>query len=343
MLTMGRTLQRRVQGLVVLTTMMVVALMFRLPYISDSSDSSHNVHQRREFIPYLIDSERVADGRKLSASFESRIQYENSNSEETGRLGAKNISLPKRTHQDSGFSIFKTDDTAKNKTVGANVDSHIRKESERKDGVASVALCDNECERFRKLIDSWPADRPRAGFYYLTKPSRLSRLNASLSSVDTYFNNRFHYPVIVFHEDDLNPYLDAIRSMTKSDVFFQRVQFITPDFLTKPIPKQIPCISSISYRFMCRFHAKLVYELPIIRSLQYYWRLDDDSLLLSDVTYDVFPLHGTPFAAVRLPVASLGRHLVRTGSVGVDRTVRTRTQRDHPLLPVVDQGLAVLQ
>jgi hypothetical protein len=148
--------------------------------------------------------------------------------------------------------------------------------------------CNEVCQRLRTLMQSWPADKPRAAFYYLTKPNRMMMLNASLASVDAHFNNRFRYPIIVFHEADLTPYLDDIRRMTKSPLFFQQIQFTVPEFLTQRIPNKIPCISSVSYRHMCRFHAKVVYELPIMQTLQYYWRLDDDSVLLSDVTYDVF-------------------------------------------------------
>eukprot|EP01067_Filipodium_phascolosomae_P003731 Filipodium_phascolosomae@DN2664_c0_g1_i1.p1 len=70
-------------------------------------------------------------------------------------------------------------------------------------------------------------------------------------------------------------------------VFFQQVIFEIPAFL-KDVPEIIPCYKPIGYRHMCRFQAKLVYEQPIIKELDYYWRLDDDSLLREHVTYDVF-------------------------------------------------------
>ena len=39
---------------------------------------------------------------------------------------------------------------------------------------------------------------------------------------------------------------------------------------------------------MCRFQAKTIYDLPIMRRLDYAWRLDDDSILHGDITYDIF-------------------------------------------------------
>jgi len=41
---------------------------------------------------------------------------------------------------------------------------------------------------------------------------------------------------------------------------------------------------------MCRFHAKTVYEQPILARLQYVWRLDDDSYITKPISYDVFRL-----------------------------------------------------
>ena len=41
---------------------------------------------------------------------------------------------------------------------------------------------------------------------------------------------------------------------------------------------------------MCRFHAKTLYEQPILVGLQYVWRLDDDSYITKPIGYDVFRL-----------------------------------------------------
>jgi len=56
-----------------------------------------------------------------------------------------------------------------------------------------------------------------------------------------YFNNRFHYPVVLFCEKDLfnDVYFERIRSFTNSTIFFQQVVFKLPLFLTKPVPAEI--------------------------------------------------------------------------------------------------------
>jgi alpha 1,2-mannosyltransferase len=47
-------------------------------------------------------------------------------------------------------------------------------------------------------------------------------------------------------------------------------------------------VYSIGYRHMCRFHAKTVYDQPIMQGLEYAWRLDHDSFFTRPIDYDVF-------------------------------------------------------
>lgn len=145
-----------------------------------------------------------------------------------------------------------------------------------------------DCQRFRALLRSWPPHKPKAAFYILTQPGRLKLLKNALESIDKNFNSKFSYPVIIFHESDLISFIPSIRNLTTSDLFFQEISFYLPDFIDKPVKFGIPCLSHIGYRHMCRFHAKGVFQTPIMRGLDYYWRLDDDSLLLRDISYDVF-------------------------------------------------------
>lgn len=151
----------------------------------------------------------------------------------------------------------------------------------------------DDLQKFKTMLNTWPADKPKAAFYILTRVSRLKSLFHVLQSIDKYFNCRFHYPIILFHENELIPYISSVRRYTNSSLYFQQVKFATPTFLTQRVQFDIPCLSPVSYRHMCRFHAKSVYEHPIIQQLDYYWRLDDDSLLLNPIKYDVFSFMST--------------------------------------------------
>ena len=146
-----------------------------------------------------------------------------------------------------------------------------------------------ECQRLRRLLHDWPSDKPKAVIYYLTRTAKLESLNLSLKSLDKQFNDKFRYPIIIFHEDELVPNIPNIRMYTNSAIFFQQVKFSIPSFLPRPVPLVVPYSrKGFGYRHMCRFHAKIVYQLPVLWGFDYYMRLDDDSFFLSNVTYDWF-------------------------------------------------------
>ena len=71
---------------------------------------------------------------------------------------------------------------------------------------------------------------------------------------------------------------------------FQAVRFDIPSFVNQSAVPKRACTKTIGYRHMCRFHAKTLYEQPILDGLQYVWRLDDDSFITKPIRYDVFRL-----------------------------------------------------
>ena len=126
----------------------------------------------------------------------------------------------------------------------------------------------------------------KAAIYYLVQPRRIEQLMTSLQSLDTYFNDRFHYPVIIFHENNFtNEHERQVRNATKSELYFQTVTFTLPDCITRPVPGMR---WSVGYRHMCQFQSKLIYEQPLVENLDFIWRLDDDSFILSEIKYDIF-------------------------------------------------------
>ncbi|XP_013387234.1 glycolipid 2-alpha-mannosyltransferase 2 isoform X2 [Lingula anatina] len=148
-----------------------------------------------------------------------------------------------------------------------------------------------EYARFMEMMKKWPSDKPKATIFYLLYTQRISRFRGAIQSVDKFFNNRFQYPIVLFHEPDLlESHKQAINSWTTSNVFFQIVEFIIPEWIRMPADDWLhTCgFARMGYRHMCRFQSVLVSQQPILQPIEWYWRLDDDSELLSDVTYDVF-------------------------------------------------------
>jgi alpha 1,2-mannosyltransferase len=134
----------------------------------------------------------------------------------------------------------------------------------------------------------------KATILYLARSKRgdIENLKHSLSLLDINFNDKFNYPVIIFHEDFNESLLEDIQKSTRSNLKFEKVDFQVPDFLkNEAIPEFIYVDGfefSIGYRHMCRFFSGLIYQNPALKGYDYYWRLDTDSFLLGKIDYDIF-------------------------------------------------------
>ena len=123
----------------------------------------------------------------------------------------------------------------------------------------------------------------KAAIVYIvsSNPERQREFYVSLRRLDRHFNNRYHYPVIVFHEEDFSDQLKMqVLRNTKSSVTFAPVSFV----YDRPHNQEF----RIGYCNMCRFFAGQVQDHPALRGLDWFMRCDTDSLLLRDINYDVF-------------------------------------------------------
>jgi len=85
-------------------------------------------------------------------------------------------------------------------------------------------VCDEECHRFRRLLDAWPAGKPKGAVILLLKdPSSIAYFARSSHLFSANFNDAYNYPVIVFHEENMNnqTYRQRLRSVTNSSLYFQ--------------------------------------------------------------------------------------------------------------------------
>jgi len=83
--------------------------------------------------------------------------------------------------------------------------------------------CDEECLRFGRLLDTWPADKPRAAVVLLLQPSSIDTFARSSRLFSANFNDAYNYPMIVFHEENMNSEANRqrLRSLTNSSLYFQ--------------------------------------------------------------------------------------------------------------------------
>ena len=153
--------------------------------------------------------------------------------------------------------------------------------------------CENDCAKLQSILKHWPesSTKPKAAIYFLVQVDRVASIAHSLQHLNKYFTRNFPCPIILFHESNWNKtHADIVRQSTNDSLFFQEVHLETPSFLKNTAPSVPPCAVNpeIGYRHMCRFNAKSVYEHPIIQGFEFLFRLDDDSLIQSSITYDVF-------------------------------------------------------
>lgn len=134
---------------------------------------------------------------------------------------------------------------------------------------------------------------------FLTKRSGLDDLKRSLHFLFANFNDRFGYPVLVFHTGDLPHELldremagtlnERQRALLEAHEVKDFMEF-PPGYDQKlgPIPNPFYTSRYPGYHQMCAFWFRKVFLQPRMRHVEYYWRFDTDSYLLSDVRYDVF-------------------------------------------------------
>ncbi|CAD5124096.1 unnamed protein product [Dimorphilus gyrociliatus] len=176
----------------------------------------------------------------------------------------------------------------------------------KRNGIVQYSLIEEKCEelsKFRRYLASFPKEKSDSAIYYLVKTERSEMMIDGLINIYSRFNKKFNYPIILFHEQKLSQQLkDEFRNICpKCNLFFQLINFTVPTqykrnlplidkLLVKDAGKGRICsrAEDVNYRTMCRFQSFLVYEEPILDHLEYIWRLDDDSRILSDINYDVF-------------------------------------------------------
>ena len=153
---------------------------------------------------------------------------------------------------------------------------------------------------------------PRAAIVYLAHLHRAEELVTSLDSLYRHFLSLHgaEYPVIVFYEPEQaklltrelkQRYRRAVRHMKLSNtsslsagkhsvLFFVEAEGFYD--LPAEAPADLPVYGGkgLGYRFMCRFWAYGFFKQPVAADLDYFWRLDTDTLLLRDIREDPFTM-----------------------------------------------------
>lgn len=120
---------------------------------------------------------------------------------------------------------------------------------------------------------------------YLSRRQDIQNLKKSLKLLYKFFNKKFKYPVLIFHDDFTKQEENSLLKINKN-IKFENVEFKIPPWIDQN--KSFKTDFSMGYRHMCRFFSGELYKNDAIKNYDWYWRLDSDSFIHSDINYDIF-------------------------------------------------------
>lgn len=129
---------------------------------------------------------------------------------------------------------------------------------------------------------------PRGGIVVLARKKSVAIFKVALARLDKYLNDRYGFPVVVFH-DDLEPsHEEELRAATRSTLTFEQIAMCVPEFLKPLDVPEYAGDSPVGYRHMMRLFAFKLFAHPALDEFDYYWRMDTDSYLSAPVTDNLF-------------------------------------------------------
>ncbi|KXN65528.1 glycosyltransferase family 15 protein [Conidiobolus coronatus NRRL 28638] len=141
-------------------------------------------------------------------------------------------------------------------------------------------------------------ERLNAAFVILLRNGELKGILESMESLEQRFNSKFNYPYIFLNEQNFTQEFKlSVANATKSEVKFGTIplhQWKIPNWIDQPKMRagwenlEYPNFNSIPYRHMCRFYSGFFYQHPLVRDLDYYWRVEPEVDFHCDINYDPF-------------------------------------------------------
>lgn len=122
----------------------------------------------------------------------------------------------------------------------------------------------------------------------LARRKNLYNFRLALTMLDENVNSRWHYPVVVMHDDLKADERAELQAGTQSVLSFHEIQMCVPEFLRNgDVPEYVEQ-SPINYRSMMRLFSHMVFMHPALAPYTHFMRMDTDSFFLSPLEFDVF-------------------------------------------------------
>ncbi|KAH3661601.1 hypothetical protein OGAPHI_006449 [Ogataea philodendri] len=144
--------------------------------------------------------------------------------------------------------------------------------------------------------------RMNAAFVVLARNSEVDGVVSSMKSLERHFNQWFNYPWIFLNNERFShEFKKRVSEVSSGPVRFGVVtppkwnfkeQKSDPVYFKEAVESQGDrCImygNTASYHNMCRFYSGFFFNHPLVKKLDYYWRVEPDVDFYCDLTYDPF-------------------------------------------------------
>lgn len=176
----------------------------------------------------------------------------------------------------------------------------------------SVFNRNSGCNNIDQYLKQEGYERQNATILILTKNDELDQIITSVDSIETHFNQWFHYPYVFLNnvpfDDDFK---EIIQRHTDSVVEFGELkpdEWEFPEYtrnsnITNNIDNAYSILDDTiklqgdygvlygdikTYHQMCRFYSGKFYKNKLVTKYDWYWRLEPDVEFFCDITYDPF-------------------------------------------------------
>jgi alpha 1,2-mannosyltransferase len=156
-------------------------------------------------------------------------------------------------------------------------------------------------EAGKLILNSPESSKPdllNAAFVILVRNEELEGIVSSIKQLEDRFNDQYKYPYIFLNNVNFTEeFKDTIKIYTNAEVKFgiiPKEHWSIPSWIDQSKMKKnwaeadYPYHDLESYRHMCRYQSGFFYKHPLVKDLDYYWRVEPDVDFVCNINFDPF-------------------------------------------------------
>ncbi|KAJ2005277.1 hypothetical protein GGI02_001097 [Coemansia sp. RSA 2322] len=138
----------------------------------------------------------------------------------------------------------------------------------------------------------------RAAIVALVRNEELFEMRLAVRQIEDRFNSRFNYPYVFVNDVPFTEeFMQGIRDVTRAPVEFgilDHDSWKVPEWIDQERYEHVkqtakyPHGEKDSYRKMCRFQSGYLHRHPLLKDLEYYWRIEPSVEYFCDIEQDPF-------------------------------------------------------